>query len=81
MDHSNIEQYCLVSTFITISLEENIDIFKKKNGKYQTPTFNDLFKSYNVLTDNIQVDPPFTLLRVIKKQIKLQYMAQFYYFL
>jgi hypothetical protein len=30
VDHSNIEQYCLVSTFITISLEENIDIFKKR---------------------------------------------------
>jgi hypothetical protein len=26
VDHSNIEQYCLVSTFIIISLEENIDI-------------------------------------------------------
>ena len=73
MDHSNIEQY----SFITISLEENIDIFKKRteNTKHQHLTI------YSNHTMYIQVDPPFTLLRVIKKQIKLQYMAQFYYIL
>jgi len=61
---------CLVSTFITISLEENIDIFKKRTKNTRHQRFSDVFKSYNVLTDNIQVNPPFALLRIIEKQIK-----------
>jgi hypothetical protein len=63
-----------VSTFITISLEENIDIFKKRteNTKHQHLT-----KSYNVLTDNIQVDPPFTLLRGFKVFYNRRYFLNF----
>jgi hypothetical protein len=47
---------CLMSTFITISLEENIDIFKKtkENTRHQHLTIYSNHTTYNVLTDNIQ---------------------------